>query len=216
MKHSTFLLTALTFACAGPQPTTGPSKADTPPQTVVAPNSISKLISPLFEKKRTFRYKTTERVEHFNGDETEETSTEKPEVTCLVDAIGHLPNAQSWSRLSCDNDRLSAVIIASPQGVWITDTIPTMDSVKGITGKAPLLSLPPKRSKTVKNNADQVEEISGKIVTEENNAWCVRNFQAQGDESWETLCFAEDLGLISRSYGFAGGSTIETTFRLAP
>jgi hypothetical protein len=48
---------------------------------------------------------------------------------------------------------------------------------------------------------------------QEGGAWCYEQVTAAGDEAWHRVCVAEKVGLVSGSYGWAGGSSDEVEFR---
>ena len=51
------------------------------------------------------------------------------------------------------------------------------------------------------------------VVKQQGDAWCWTRDYAEGDETWEELCFAHG-DIVTGSHGFSGGMTDETNFEL--
>lgn len=216
-------LTSALAACGGGSPrpaapaAVGNGAAAAPPPYYAA----------LFEAGRTWTYDVESTSELYDPEAPEAdpdgvlrdktTST----ATCRVAETRDLPGGK-LSRIECEGfegmsgaDPITGVWAHDARGVWkLGEDLAAVDAAD-LDPKAMLLAAAPEESH--RDISDEIgEEGAGAIdVTREGDAWCHSESFAMGDEAWRTVCIGP-AGITRGNFGWAGGSTHDTTFTLRP
>jgi hypothetical protein len=137
------------------------------------------------------------------------------EATCVVDETRELDWALA-THLDCSSDagdvsqRIGGWWLATVVGLFYVGELPATARALG----ASELVLPAAPKERLHESAEdpRVGGTSTLAVSHDGQAWCVREADSIGDESWRTICIEPGKGIVSGNWGWAGGSSIEHTF----
>jgi hypothetical protein len=218
MQRTLFLFSVLWSAAAlaacGPKPA---AHTTTPDNTGGTPLAAATPYAHLFEEGRSWTYQVKHTSSHWddqdpkadaNGNVNEE---EETTATCRVDSMTKGAEG-AYSTLACDGlDEGTA--LASAQ--WFMDDTGLYVDRGGDDKDLVLAAVPAERHDAQhEDDGDPTEETSFDEIKQDGDKWCWTVAYLQGDESWDTICFAGG-DIVSGDFGWSGGSTEETTYEVA-
>lgn len=187
-----------------------------------APATVATTIyAALFQTNRTWTFRESYAGSYWS-DGKEERSTGESDVTCRVLAVKETAG-QTHSAITCDDEAgtagafpLRGYWVATSAGLFQIDRDElAYDTHAELTdadlGKDPVMprSPAPRRKREVDGDFHATTS-----VRKSGGAWCWRTEGLVGDAYWRSLCFASGDGVVSGTYGFAGGSVHDLSFVL--
>ena len=209
---------------SAPQPSASPAPPPSAAASAVAPvasapTGVAALFAPLFENGRVFKLRVTTTVTQLD---VEPIPKKVRDASCTVAEVASLPWGAT-STIHCEGlgDDEDAQIPLF--GRWAATSKGLYRLHGGIDGPASLgddmLILPtsPKPSVVKKADKDMPEGFGSKVeIKKKGDAWCHHGYSYGGDDGWSSICLSPKIGMVSGSFGWAGGSTHENEIVAVP
>jgi hypothetical protein len=100
---------------------------------------------------------------------------------------------------------------ALPDGLYHLRELPPSGAVE-LPPTQRVFPTPIAASLREERDAEMEGALSRWRTFEQRGAWCYEQVTAAGDEAWHEVCISAQAGLVSGSYGWAGGSSDEVEF----
>lgn len=170
----------------------------------------------LFDPKASFRIEGT--LVHTHNDGKPVRTSSRFRTQCRTSALVRL----RWglhATIACDDlpqagstNLVAGEWFATAHGLYHLSEIPSRGPV--LDAESLILPATPVARREEKKDPGMEGFFSSLSVHEEKGAWCYLLSTAMGDEGWQGVCIDAKRGIVSGSYGWAGGSSDEVEFKV--
>ena len=203
-------------------PHAAPTATDTPLEADEADEAdgpaLPALYAPLFERGHEWQLRVDSTNGYWDGD-TNQNVTKKAQTMgrCVVAEVVAVGRGVA-SHIECHDipgvgvqEPLSGWWQATPTALYHPRDEPRRDAAE-LSPTEKVLDAAPRTSSATEPTGTEPDSGWKRDVTKSADGYCFEESSWGGDEGWSSVCFAEETGFASGTWGWAGGSTEENVF----